>query len=345
MHALIEIVYGLAGQGAVRVRPRPTGLSLVVVDLAGVSAADLARAARHTLSRPRRTAGAATIPKVQIVLESMGTRRWVADDRVRDMRALKIIPPTGAPLATEADTSSLADDIQLQALLAHVAQAFDVEVAEDLGPDLATGAPRHGAKDATPKELAMLRAHDKLRQQALEIRRLDAEQRAPFAPSGLAIGATTGGLALLIAAGLFLPPAARPWAVGVAATAVIAVIAALGWKAWRRANNTTGLEAARTRASQARESARQELTELAEMIARRGTDPDEVLGRLTSAPMPVGLPAILHFESFSSADVQTLAELGRPALAFVDRRGLLFAEDYAEFLVPLESPGTAPPTT
>ncbi len=342
MHALIEIVYGLAGRTAVRVRPRPTGVSLVPVDLDGVSAADLARAARHTLARPRRTAAADTIPKVRVVLESMGTKRWVADDRVRDVRALKIIPPTGAPMATEADTSSLADDIQLQALLAHVAQAFDVEVAEDLGPDLATMGPRHGAKDASPKELAMLRAHDKLRQQALEIRRLDAEQRAPFTPSALAIGATSGGVALLIAGGLFVPPEVRPWVVGVAALALVGVIGTLGLRAWRRASNTTSLEAARTRASQAREAARQELTELAEKLARRGTDPDEVLGRITSAPMPAGLPAILHLESFSSADLQVLADLGRPALVFVDRRGLLFADDYAEFLVPLETPPAAP---
>ena len=68
------------------------------------------------------------------------THPTASNERTRDMRALKIIPPTGAPMATEADTSTLADDIQLQALLAHVAAAFDVEVPEDLGPDLATAA-------------------------------------------------------------------------------------------------------------------------------------------------------------------------------------------------------------
>lgn len=337
MHTLAEIVYGLASRGPLRVRPRPTGVSLVPVDADGIGAAELARAARQTLASPRRTAGSATILKVQVVLESMGTRRLVADDRVRDVRALKIIPPSGAPMATEADTSSLADDIQLQALLAHVATAFDLEVPDDLGPDLATLA-RVGAKDASPKELAMLRAHDKLRHQALEIRRLDAEQRAPYAPPPLAIAVTAGGVALLVAAGLVLPHDLRRLAVGGAALALIGAIAGFGWRAWRRASNTTSLEAARTRASQAREAARHELTELAEKLARRGTDPDEVLGRLTSATIPPGLPAILHFESFSSADLQALAGLGRPAVAFVDRRGLLFADDYAEFIVPLETP-------
>lgn len=342
MHTLVEIVFGLADRSVARVRPRSAGVSLVRVDLPGLTAAELARAARHTLSRPRRTVAAAALPKVQVVLESQGTRRWVADDRTRDMRALKIIPPTGAPMATEADTSSLADDIQLQALLAHVAAAFDVEVAEDLGPDLATAAPRTAVRDASPKEQAILRAHEKLRQHALEIRRIDAEQRAPTAPSSVAIGATAAGVGLLLAAGLFLPASARPWAVTIAALVLIGVIGAWAWRAWGRASSGTSLEAARTRASHAREAARHELTEQAEKLARRGTDPDEVLGRLSSAPIPAALPVIVHLEAFSSADLQTLADLGRPALVFVDRQGLLFADDYAEFLVPLELSG--PPT-
>jgi len=337
MHALTEIVYGLAGRAAVRVRPRAGGVSLVPVDLPGLTAADFARAARATLSRRRRQVASTTIPKVQITLENAQGQLLVADDRGRDVRAIKILRNSdGARMATEADTSSLADDIQLQALLAHVAIAFDVELVEDVGPALATILRTPGSKEATPKEQAMLRAHERLRKQALEIRRLDTAQRAPMLPMQQTVIVLVAALAIMILAGLTLPQSIRGWAMPLVSLAVIGGLGALAWTAYKKAGSTVSLEAARTRASQAREAAREELHELAETLAKRGADSDEVLGRFSSAILPPGQPAILSKESFTSADMQLLADLGRPAIVFVDKRGLLFAEDYAEALVALE---------
>ena len=335
MHKLTEIVYDLADRTALRVRPRLSGVSLVPVDSPGSTAADFARATRATLSRRGRQTTAKVVPGVHITLESAHGTLLVVDDRVKGRRAINILPAGGTQLVIEADTSSLVDDSRLQAVLAHIAVAFDIELVEDLGPGLATITRATSTKDATPKELAVLRAHDKLRTQALEIQRLHTAERTPTFPMVPTIGVLLTGLLIMVAAGLLMPGSRRSWAMPLISVLILSSLGVLGWRAWRKSGPVMDLETALVQVSQARETAREELSELSDTLARRGADPDEVIGRFSAGPLPAGLPTIISMETFTSVDMQRLADLGRPVIVFVDRRGLLFAEDYGEALVPL----------
>lgn len=324
---VVEIIFGRKGAGPLRVQPRPAGVTLVPIDLPETTAAEVARAVRQTLGSARRTAATTTLPLVQVTLEDAGTRWTVVDDASRQIRGLKE-SRDGQARAIEADTSSLADDLRLEAILGRVASALSIEVTEDLAPALAWGVSAQS--DPSPKELAYQRAHDRARALAIEVRALDRQMHGPRMPgANWAIGALVA-FVLLVGASMLLEADARRVAVPGLSLALIGVLLVFATKSWRRLAGQSSLEATRTRKAQEREAARREAREIGETLVKKGADPDEVAGRLSKRTPPPGVPALIHRGAMSTADVTALGDLHRQVIVFIDRPALLFADDYGD---------------
>jgi hypothetical protein len=342
---VLELLLGIDGSPALRLCPSEQGLTIVPVDELGVTPIEIARALRQTLAQHQRGAAQAKLRRVQISLESGRSKLMVLDDQPRGVRAIRVETP-GEPLVHfEARLGRLDDAPKLEALLVRIANAAGESVPEDLGPSLASvrvGQRPEGAA-ASPKEQALLRAHEKARAAAEKVRGVDRELGLPGFSWGRWFLAGFIALASLIAVSLLVGPAWRHILVPIYLVAVLTAWISYGVKTARALSKAAKLEEARAGLREEREAARREEHDLAETMAKKGADPDEVLARLRDRPAPREAPAILGQADLSSAEVLELTGVGRQVILFVERRALLLASDYPDALRTFQLMGAAPP--
>lgn len=357
---ILELLLGIDGSPALRLCPSENGLTIVPVDELGVTPIEIARALRQTLAQHERGAAKAKLRRVQISLQAGPSKLMVLDDQPRGVRAFRVETPGQAVVHFEARLGRLDDAPKLEALLVRIANAAGESVPEDLGPSLASvrrGAQIEGAvsggmnppggavtsPQASPKELALVRAHEKARAAAEKVRGVDRALGLPAFSWGRWFLAGFIALASLIAVSLLVGPAWRHILVPIYLLAVLTAWIGYGVKTARALSKASALEAARAGLRDEREVARREEHELAETMAKKGADPDEVLARLRDRPASREAPAILGQADLSSAEVLELTGVGRQVILFVDRRALLLASDYPDALRTFQLMGTAPP--
>lgn len=356
---VLELLLGIDGSPALRLCPSESGLTIVPVDELGVTPIEIARALRQTLAQHERGAAKGKLRRVQISLQAGPSKLMVLDDQPRGVRAFRVETPGQAVVHFEARLGRLDDAPKLEAMLVRIANAAGESVPEDLGPSLASVGRSAGTEgtvsggmnppggaitpQASPKELALVRAHEKARAAAEKVRGIDRALGVPGFSWGRWFLAGFIALASLIAVSLLVGPAWRHILVPIYLLAVLTAWIGYGVKTARALSKASTLEAARTGLRDEREAARREEHELAETMAKKGADPDEVLARLRDRPASREAPAILGQADLSSAEVLELTGVGRQVILFVERRALLLASDYPDALRTFQLMGPAPP--
>ncbi|MFO0724602.1 MAG: hypothetical protein U1E65_12520 [Myxococcota bacterium] len=341
---ILEFIVAMDGGLPLRVAPNDRGLTIVPVDDLGATPIDLARALRQTLGQHRRVAAKQELRRVQLTIEVDGARMVVLDDQVRGTRTLFVEQRGKEPLRLEAQVGRLEDAPKLEALLVRIASAAKESVPEDLGPSLASIKP--GKKnDASPKELALFRAHEKARAAAEKVRAVDRASSVNTLSLGRWVAAGAVALTSLILVA-WLVGEARAIVVPIYMTVLLAAWIGYGVRTFRALSEAAKLERTRDGLRAEREAARNEEHDLAETMAKKGADPDEVIAHLRERPASTECPAILGQRDLSSAEVLELTGVGRQVIMFVDRGSMIFVADYPEVLrrfEPMANAGAPPP--
>jgi hypothetical protein len=341
-----EIVVGLASGGALRVAPRPEGVTVVPVDLPEIRAEDVGRAVRDLLSSPRLDLSSQSkLPFVRVSLTAEDRELAIANDAFQHLRMLTERGPGGASLSLEANTQSVLDDARLEVVLGHIASSLGVASADDLAPALAHSGAKPGTESASPKEQAYARAHARAAALARQIRALDDRMTASVVPDWIWVATGVGGVFVLLTAIAFFFANAKAIVVPVLIAAFLGGLFAYTYRSLRELRTRDALQESRLRLREERETARAETAELAETLRKKGLDPHEVLVRLNGQTgTDAQVPTILFRAATSTAEITALGDLRRQVIVFVDKYGLLAGEDYGDAVRPMSPLALEPET-
>lgn len=319
MLRLVEIIVGLEGGEAVKADVETKDdIHVAHVDpSAGVSAEDLARALRQTLSAPFRASARETVPFIRATLRDDNKEISVADDAYASLRMLTEIQGTSLPLIIEAETHPGRTDPRVDVILSRVAGAFDAQSPEDLAPLLSDTGQRSDLAALSPTENALVRAHAKARQLAREVQAIDDKMTASVVPDWIWVATGLGGVGVMMTAVVLFKPELRVFVIPAMVAVLLLGLAAYALVSWKELKTRALLSDARGRVRTEREAARAEVRQVRDRLAKKGVDPDGLLSRLSDAQIDTKIPTVLGRTVLSEDDRDSLRALGRQVLVFV----------------------------
>ncbi len=319
---VVEIILGFADRSTVRIAPEPG-----VVTLVPIAGADLVSSAvRETLSKPGRESRPA-IPFVRVTLRDGDREMSVADDAAQGLRMLSESVKKKPRFALEARTAPILADPHLEVLLARIATTLGAELPDDLGPALADTGERTPDAKASPKELAYKRAHARAASLAREVRDIDTKMTGSVVPDWLFVATGFGAVGVLMTVVVLYNPDLRVYVVPTIMIALFIGLAIYAYRGWSELKTRDTLGEVRIRVREEREVAREEERELAQVLRKKGVDPDEVLERFGAAGHPPGLPTLISRKTTSKEEVTSFGLLGRQVIVFVEKDAVSAGED------------------